>query len=86
MNARGLMELIVIKVGLDIGVIGQEMFTMLMVMAIVTTVMTSPLATAVRARNTWARSKRDSREVRSTRGNNRRATAGQHVGAVPDFE
>jgi Kef-type K+ transport system membrane component KefB len=45
MNARGLMELIVIKVGLDIGVIGNELFTMLMVMAIVTTLMTGPLLT-----------------------------------------
>jgi Kef-type K+ transport system membrane component KefB len=45
MNARGLMELIVIKVGLDIGVIGNDLFTMLMVMAIVTTVMTGPLLT-----------------------------------------
>lgn len=45
MNARGMMELIVIKVGLDIGVIGKELFTMLMVMAIVTTVMTGPLLT-----------------------------------------
>jgi Kef-type K+ transport system membrane component KefB len=45
MNARGLMELIVMKVGLDIGVIGKELFTMLLVMAIVTTVMTSPLLT-----------------------------------------
>jgi Kef-type K+ transport system membrane component KefB len=43
MNARGLMELIVMKVGLDIGVIGQQMFTMLLVMALVTTVMTTPL-------------------------------------------
>jgi Kef-type K+ transport system membrane component KefB len=45
MNARGMMELIAIKVGLDIGVIGPELFTMLMVMAIVTTVMTGPLLT-----------------------------------------
>jgi Kef-type K+ transport system membrane component KefB len=45
MNARGMMELIVIKVGLDIGVISQQLFTMLMVMAIVTTVMTGPLLT-----------------------------------------
>jgi Kef-type K+ transport system membrane component KefB len=45
MNTRGLMELIVMKVGLDIGVIGQQMFTMLLVMALVTTVMTSPLLT-----------------------------------------
>lgn len=43
MNARGLMELIVMKVGLDAGVIGHEMFTVLLVMAIVTTLMTSPI-------------------------------------------
>jgi Kef-type K+ transport system membrane component KefB len=43
MNARGLMELIVMKVGLDIGVIGQEAFTMLLVMALVTTFMATPL-------------------------------------------
>lgn len=43
MNARALMELIVMKVGLDAGVIGFEIFTMLMVMAIVTTLMTSPM-------------------------------------------
>jgi len=45
MNARGLMELIVMKVGLDAGVIGNEIFTMLMVMAVVTTLMTSPMLT-----------------------------------------
>jgi Kef-type K+ transport system membrane component KefB len=45
MNARGLMELIVMKVGLDAGLIGPELFTMLLVMAIVTTLMTSPLLT-----------------------------------------
>jgi K+:H+ antiporter len=45
MNARGMMELIAIKLGLDIGVIGPDLFTMLMVMAIVTTVMTGPLLT-----------------------------------------
>ncbi len=45
MNARALMELIVMKVGLDAGVIGRDLFTMLMVMAIVTTFMTGPLLT-----------------------------------------
>ncbi|HVH34528.1 MAG TPA: cation:proton antiporter, partial [Tahibacter sp.] len=45
MNTRGLMELIVMKIGLDIGVIGREIFTMLMIMAVVTTLMTSPLLT-----------------------------------------
>jgi len=33
------------KVGLDAGVIGSEIFTMLMVMAVVTTLMTSPVLT-----------------------------------------
>jgi hypothetical protein len=47
MNARALMELIVIKVGLDMGVIGAELFTMLLVMAIVTTAMTGPMLTAI---------------------------------------
>ena len=47
MNARGLMELIVIKVGLDIGVIGPEMFTMLLIMAVVTTMMTGPLLSVI---------------------------------------
>ena len=45
MNARALMELIVMKVGLDAGVIGNDLFTMLMVMAILTTFMTGPLLT-----------------------------------------
>jgi Kef-type K+ transport system membrane component KefB len=43
MNARGLMELIVLQVGLDAGLIGPQLFTMLLVMAILTTVMTGPL-------------------------------------------
>ncbi|MDR7133028.1 Kef-type K+ transport system membrane component KefB [Lysobacter niastensis] len=43
MNARGLMELIVLKVGLDAGLIGPQLFTMLLAMAILTTVMTGPL-------------------------------------------
>lgn len=43
MNARGLMELIVLKVGLDAGLIGPELFTMLFLMAILTTVATGPL-------------------------------------------
>lgn len=54
MNARGMMELIVIKVGLDIGVIGNNVFTMLLVMALVTTVMTSPLLTFFAGRSASA--------------------------------
>lgn len=43
MNARGMIELIVMKVGLDAGLIGPEMFTLLLVVALVTTLMTGPL-------------------------------------------
>lgn len=52
MNARALMELIVMKVGLDAGVIGPELFTMLLVMAILTTVMTGPLLALCTPRST----------------------------------
>ena len=54
MNARGLMELIVMKIGLDAGVIGFEIFTMLMVMAIVTTLMTTPMLMAFVRRGSGA--------------------------------
>ena len=43
MNARGLMELIIINIGLQRGIIGPALFAMLVVMAIVTTLMASPL-------------------------------------------
>jgi Kef-type K+ transport system membrane component KefB len=43
MNTRGLMELIALNVGYDLGVIPQRVFTMLVLMAIVTTVTTAPL-------------------------------------------
>lgn len=43
MNTRALMELIVLNIGRDLGVIPPSMFTMLVVMAVVTTIMTGPL-------------------------------------------
>jgi Kef-type K+ transport system membrane component KefB len=43
MNTRGLMELVVLNIGLDLGVISPRVFTMMVLMALVTTVMTSPL-------------------------------------------
>lgn len=52
MNARALLELIVTKVGLDAGVIGPDLFTRLMAMAILTTVMTGPLLTLVAGQGT----------------------------------
>ena len=43
MNTRGLMELIALNVGYDLGVISSEMFTSLVLMALVTTSLTGPM-------------------------------------------
>jgi Kef-type K+ transport system membrane component KefB len=43
MNTRGLTELIVLNIGLSLGVISPLLFTMLVIMALVTTFMTSPM-------------------------------------------
>ncbi|KAF1686057.1 cation/H(+) antiporter [Pseudoxanthomonas broegbernensis] len=43
MNARGLMELIVIKIGFDAGLIGPALFTLLFAMTLATTLIASPL-------------------------------------------
>lgn len=43
MNTRGLMELIVLNIGLDLGVISPTLFAMLVIMAVVTTVATAPI-------------------------------------------
>ncbi len=47
MNTRGLMELIVLNVGLDLGVLSPTLFTMLVIMAIVTTLVTTPVLQAL---------------------------------------
>ena len=43
MNTRGLMQLIVLNVGLDLGVISPTLFTMMVLMALVTTIATTPI-------------------------------------------
>lgn len=43
MNTRGLTELVILNVGVSLGVLDQEMFTMMVLMAVVTTAMTGPL-------------------------------------------
>ena len=43
MNTRGLMELVILNIGLDIGVISPGLFAMMVLMALFTTFMTSPL-------------------------------------------
>ncbi len=43
MNARGLVELVILNIGLEIGLISPSLFTMMVIMALVTTVITTPL-------------------------------------------
>ena len=43
MNTRGLMELIVINMGYDLGIIPKSVFFMLVLMAVLTTYLTAPL-------------------------------------------
>lgn len=50
MNTRGLMELIVLNVGLDLGVISPALFSVLVCMALITTFMTSPLMVLLQRR------------------------------------
>lgn len=47
MNTRGLMELIVLNIGLDLKVLTPEVFTMMVIMALVTTVMTGPTLNSI---------------------------------------
>jgi Kef-type K+ transport system membrane component KefB len=48
LNTRGLMELVVLKIGLEIGAISGTVFTMMVLMALVTTLMTVPLLRWIR--------------------------------------
>lgn len=42
MNTRGLMELVVLNIGYDLGILSPEVFSMMVIMALVTTLMTGP--------------------------------------------
>lgn len=50
MNTRGLMELVILNIGLDIGVISPALFSMMVLMALVTTFMTTPVLQLICAR------------------------------------
>ena len=54
MNTRALMELIVLNIGYDLGFIPQNVFTMLVIMAVVTTIMTGPMLRALLPRAGYA--------------------------------
>lgn len=51
MNARGLMELVLINLGLSYGIISQNVFSLLVFMTIVTTAMAAPIYTLSRESN-----------------------------------
>ncbi|RYY46602.1 MAG: hypothetical protein EOP59_02530, partial [Sphingomonadales bacterium] len=63
MNSRGLMELIIINIGLQKGVIGPTLFSMMVLMAIVTTMMAGPLFELV-----YGKKARESGELDAIRG------------------
>ena len=48
MNTRGLVELVVLSVGLDLGILSPVLFTMMVAMALVTTFMATPVLVAMR--------------------------------------
>lgn len=56
MNTRGLMELVVLNIGYDLGVLTPEIFAMLVIMALVTTFMTGPALDLIN----WLYRKKDS--------------------------
>jgi Kef-type K+ transport system membrane component KefB len=51
MNTRGLMELVVLNIGLDLGVISHDIYAMMFFMAIFTTFMTGPVLKAIYRNN-----------------------------------
>lgn len=65
MNARGLMELIIINIGLQRGIISEGLFATLVVMALVTTVMASPVFDLVMGKK--AQHIKPGRDVRSVK-------------------
>ncbi|MFI6026720.1 cation:proton antiporter [Amycolatopsis magusensis] len=72
MNARGLMQLIAINVGLAAGIVTRELFSVLVLVAIVTTVMATPMLSLwdrLDRRRAVAKAERPSDEVTGAQGN-----------------
>jgi len=57
MNTRGLMELVILNIGLDIGVISPALFSMMVMMALFTTFMTTPVLSLICPREMLERGK-----------------------------
>src|SRR5215471_12098410 len=75
MNTRGLMELVILNIGLDIRIISPELFSMMVLMALVTTFLTTPLLEVVCPPRLWeeeaapaGRGKRRNLDLRTSNG------------------
>jgi Kef-type K+ transport system membrane component KefB len=51
MNTRGLIEMVILNIGLDIKIISPALFSMMVIMALVTTFMTTPVLHLICPRN-----------------------------------
>jgi Kef-type K+ transport system membrane component KefB len=54
MNTRGLIELVVLNIGFDLGILSPVLFSMMVVMALTTTLVTSPLVSRLKGRASMA--------------------------------
>lgn len=54
LNTRGLVELVILNAGLDLGILSPALFTMMIIMALVTTMMTTPILIAMKIRQPQA--------------------------------
>ncbi|SDU35707.1 cation:proton antiporter [Amycolatopsis keratiniphila] len=54
MNARGVTEIVVLQVGLQLGVLDTRLYSLMVLMALITTALTGPLLTLVRRRSRWS--------------------------------
>lgn len=53
MNTRGLMELVVLSIGREMGILSPRLYVVLVLMTVITTVMTMPMIQCINAINNW---------------------------------
>jgi len=63
MNTRGLVELVILNIGLDLGILSPTLFSIMALMALVTTLMTSPLISWIYPERHRLNHKEDDREL-----------------------
>jgi len=63
LNTRGLVELVVLNVGLDLGILTPALFSMMVAMALITTLMTSPVLNTLKLPKPSSRNSRPDESV-----------------------